>query len=88
MNYGRLRPCRFTFDGETVYDGFTNDSYWNGFLNVWVTPETHAKVVADLSDSTPGDADEEALGGLDTIPVGENGLHCYGWGFCAMEHRE
>ena len=42
-----LRPCRWTFDGEKTYDGLTDDSTWNGFLNVWVTPEVHEQVLAD-----------------------------------------
>jgi hypothetical protein len=46
-----LRQIEWAFDmsceGKT-YPGYTDDSHWNGFLNVVITPETRGKVVADL----------------------------------------
>ena len=42
-----MRACRFYFADDPTYEGFTDDTYWNGFLNVWVTPEVHAQVVTD-----------------------------------------
>lgn len=40
------RPVRFNFGGDggafdKVFDGFTDDTYWNGWLNVWVEPRTY-----------------------------------------------
>ena len=43
-----MKPCKFTFDDEKVYDGFAHGSTWNGFDNVAVTKETLDKIVADF----------------------------------------
>lgn len=81
---GLLRPCRWSFDDDTIFDGFTNDTYWNGWLNVWVTPEVHAQVLAHVGPHDPEVEDFE--GTLHSLKVGPNdGLFCYGWGFCASE---
>jgi hypothetical protein len=42
-----LKPCRFYFGDDPTYDGFTDGTTWNGFDNVWVTPEVHKQVMAD-----------------------------------------
>lgn len=46
-----LRPVSFSFDNEgTVFQGFTDDSTWNGWLRVWVTPEVLAAIGEDDSE--------------------------------------
>jgi hypothetical protein len=40
-----LRRVRWGFDSGPTFPGFTDDSTWNGFLNVWVTPQVHARVI-------------------------------------------
>lgn len=54
-----MKPCKFTFDDEKVYDGFAHGSTWNGFDNVAVTKETLDQIVADLefANATPDDLD-------------------------------
>ena len=47
MNTNGLRPVQFTFvmdEDEEPIDGFTDDTYWNGFLNVQVTPDVHKRL--------------------------------------------
>jgi hypothetical protein len=46
----RLRKVRFNFGGDggpfdKVFDGLTDDTYWNGWLNVWVTADVYAREV-------------------------------------------
>lgn len=80
----RGRAVRWTFDDDTnAFDGWTDDTYWNGWLNVWVTPETHAQVLAKYPPMCAADVEEE--GGLHSLEPGNDGLVCYGWGFCASE---
>ena len=64
-----LRPCKWSFDDGPTYDGWTDDTYWNGFLNVCVTPETRDKVVADTRASGWCNDDEVAddIGGLPNL---------------------
>lgn len=77
-NVPKFRAVRWSFDDENVFDGFTDDSRWNGFLNIWVTPEVHEKVLdaykADLGES-----------GLNEVKPDKNGFYCYGWGFTTHE---
>jgi hypothetical protein len=71
-----MRPVRWSFDNDpTVYDGFTDDSHWNGWLNVWVREETHKRVI-ETSDPESGLAEIEPDG---------KGYYCYADGFTAQE---
>lgn len=47
----RMRPVRWTFDGEKIFGGFTDDSRWNGWLNVWVTPVNGAESSGAIHDA-------------------------------------
>lgn len=74
-----MRPCRWTFDGDRVFDGVTDGTRWNGFLNVWVTWETHKAVLGHL-----GDADgTQELHAIKPDPFG--GLVDYTNGFATVE---
>jgi hypothetical protein len=68
-----MKPCKFTFDDETVYDGFAHGSTWNGFDNVAVTKETLDRIIADT--------DEQSAEQFREIEPMENGLYSLGWGF-------
>ena len=62
-----MRPVRFNFGGDggqfdTVFDGFTDDTYWNGFLNVWVTPEEYRERIRPIMcprDAKPDECVED-----------------------------
>jgi len=81
----RFRAVRWTFDEETAYEGFTDDSTWNGWLNVWVTPEVHAQVISDLGPNPDDLSDPDCPDSLYSLTPSEGGLYCYGWGYCAYE---
>lgn len=79
-----LRACRWDFDdGPGRYYGLADGTYWNGWLNVFVTPETRAKVAADLRAA----GDEETAADLEAIPV-EDGLVDFRQGWCIVEVKE
>ena len=74
-----MRPIKFTFamgEDDEVLDGFTDDTYWNGFINVWVEPEVHEKL-------------NELYGVNLEISPNENGLIEYGGGavICVLYHE-
>ena len=76
-----MREVKFYFgDGET-FDGFTDDSYWNGFINVWVTYEVHQQVIKHFEDM--GCDDDET--GLRQIEFDQDGLVSYANGFATCE---
>jgi hypothetical protein len=54
-----LPPCKFSFEGTPIFDGYALGSEWNGFDNVAVTPAT-ARQIADYFRS-PGDADTATI---------------------------
>ncbi len=54
-----MRPLKFVFDDQVVRDGFTDDTYWNGFINVWVTLELH-KELNEIMGPMPVDDPETA----------------------------
>ena len=73
-----MRPVKFYFMGDPTYNGFTDDTHWNGFINVWVTPEVHKQVVADhpIEDSDNDYWD---------ITPDSDGLISYAGGFATSE---
>jgi len=85
----QLQPVRWDWDvdeSNPVYDGFTDVSTWNGWPNIWVTPETHAKVVADMIADDPMTSMDiqtvEDFRSLTPCTEGRGaGLISYGWGF-------
>ena len=81
MSNKNLRPVRFYIGDDPVFDGFTDDTYWNGWLNVWVTEEVHEQVKAahpiDNSDYDYWD-----------IQPDDDGLISYAYGFCAAEQDD
>jgi hypothetical protein len=48
------RPVWFRFEGGPVFYGVTDDTYWNGALNVRVTPKVRDRIVAWLNKVEPG----------------------------------
>jgi hypothetical protein len=68
-----LRQIEWAFDmsceGQT-YPGYTDDSHWNGFLNVVISPETRAKVVADLRAEGSNDSADIIL----NLPTNKAGM--------------
>ncbi len=69
-----LSPCKFSFEDTKTRDGFTDGSTWNGWDNVWVTPEVHAAGLAEMGDHAGDDM-------LAMVP-GDDGLICYAMGYC------
>lgn len=77
-----MRACTFSFDTGDTYPGFTDDSHWNGFLNVWVTPDTRDSIIADFDLHgwwEPGDKED-----MLSIPV-ESGLVSLANGYATVE---
>jgi hypothetical protein len=67
-------PVRFTFDDSSgqAFDGFTDGSRWNGFLNVQVTPEVRDQIVATLRGNGPVGEDGDGsdyTGGIELLPI-------------------
>lgn len=80
------RPVNFGFDESPTYEGLTDDSHWNGFLNVWITPAVRDQIVSDLeAEATRLGADrDDVVSGIDEIPV-EDGLVSLAGGFATFE---
>lgn len=50
-----MRPIAWSFGDGATFSGFTDDTQWNGYLNVWVTPATWPYVRAELIAGADGD---------------------------------
>jgi hypothetical protein len=81
-----MRKCKWSFDDERIYDGFTDDTYWNGFLNVSVTPEVRDEIVKNLrAELADGDIDQaEAIGDIAALPI-MDGLVSFAGGYATSE---
>lgn len=80
------RPVKFTFDSEAVFDGVTDDTLWNGFLNVKVTPAELDRIVEHfrgLVDAGLEDAD--VISSDYWPPVGPDGMVDLRGGFATIE---
>jgi hypothetical protein len=82
-----LRKVRWGFDDGPDFDGWTDDTTWNGWLNVWVTPETHQKVIAWLRRSEreqPGSA-ADTITEMVAMTPDLRGLISYAYGYTTQE---
>ena len=81
-----MRKCKWSFDDGRIYEGFTNDTRWNGFLNVWVTPEVRDEIVKNLrAELADGDIDQaEDIDDIATLPS-EDGLVSFAGGYATSE---
>jgi hypothetical protein len=78
-----LRPVTFTFDFDHEHPdrwkGYTDDTHWNGWLNVWCTPETAKAIDAYMLKLIPDADPDDYTAGKE--PVGKAGLvslaYCY-----------
>lgn len=52
-----MRPVAWSFGDGATFAGYTDDTRWNGFLNIWVTPTTWPYVLAELVAGADGDTD-------------------------------
>lgn len=50
-----LREVAWSFDEGMIFPGYTDDSWWNGYLNIWVDLQTWPYVLRELlaADSDP-----------------------------------
>ena len=74
-----LRRVRWVFEDSPVFGGYTDDTTWNGWLNVWVTEETHEEVIRWIAGTGEDYEDFQALG------PDLRGLVSYAYGFTAQE---
>lgn len=81
-----MRPVRWGFDEMGPFDGYTDGSTWNGWLNVEVTPDVHAQVCEQMRRDMAliGD-DSEETNVFFAMQPGPNGLVDYGNCYCATE---
>lgn len=57
-----LAPVRFYLgEPDPVWDGLTDGTYWNGYANVWVTPDTMTAIRAWLDRVEPGAVDPDEM---------------------------
>jgi hypothetical protein len=77
----RMKPCKFTFDDEKVFDGFAHGSTWNGFDNVAVTKETLEEIIK-WAESQGSEAEE--IEDYRSIEPMENGLISLGGGYATQ----
>jgi hypothetical protein len=78
----RLRPIAWSFGEGATFPGFTDDTTWNGFLNVRVPVSAWSYVLAELIDGADGDA--ETIEGYRRLGTTE-GLVCLSHGFTTHE---
>jgi hypothetical protein len=77
-----MRPVAWSFGGGATFPGFTDNTTWNGFLNVWVPVSVWSYVLAELIAGADGDAETiDAYRQLDTT----EGLVCLSNGFPTNE---
>lgn len=78
----------FTLGDDVIYEGFTDGSSWNGFVNVWLTREVAESLIRNLKaqEEKCGQELGEEWTTLGTPIATEHGmLYGFGWGLC-WEH--
>jgi hypothetical protein len=78
-----LRKVRWGFDEGPDFPGYTDDTTWNGWLNVWVSPTTHKKVIAWLRSAGRMETEEDQA--MADLTPGDDGLISYAYGYTTQE---
>jgi hypothetical protein len=65
-----MKPCKFTFEGSPVFEGFAHGTKWNGLDNVSVTPAERDRIAAYFEEG----GDRETAEDLRNYPLNEEGL--------------
>lgn len=73
---------RFTFEGDRTFAGVTDDTRWNGFLNVRVAPKVRDEIVEWLRGVND---DEEQISDLAAIALDGDGLVSLAGGYATQE---
>lgn len=77
-----FRSCEWCFDDGSIFFGFTNDTLWNGFLNIWVVPAIRDLIVREILDV---DVDHEYAAELTAQKLDKNGLCSLAYGCSTSE---
>ncbi len=81
-----MKPVKFYFGGDPVFDGFADGSTWNGFDNIWVTAEVHKQIIEHFNAECLtlgyfGDQLTEEMLQFTEIEPDAQGLYSYANGF-------
>ena len=79
-----MRPVRFCFSTDPTYDGYTDDSTWNGWLNVEVDKSVFDQIIADFRESYGEDFDES----MAEIEPNKHGRYDFSCCYCTMEDED
>ena len=70
-----MQGIKFSFDDETLFDGFAAGGTWNGFDNVKVTPEVAKQIDLHFREMAKrGGYGYDEEDDISRIPVGDDGL--------------
>jgi hypothetical protein len=81
-----MRKCKFQFDDSPAFDGVTDDTRWNGFLNVRVTPEVRDEIVRYFRAQTSDPDTEQSNLDMLAISPDRDGLIDLGFGYATSEY--
>lgn len=76
------RPVTFCFADDMEWQGLTDDTYWNGFLNVSVDSETFSKIRHYFLVDCGYDPEEVRI---DEVQPDANGRYSLAYGFATSE---
>ena len=82
-----MRKINFSFEGGPSYAGYTDDTHWNGWLNVEVEKSVFDQVLSDFQ-SKYGDDFADMVGDMPEIQPNESGRYSFANGYCTSESDE
>lgn len=78
-----LRPVVWCFEFGKAYDGWTDDTRWNGWLNVWITPELRDEIAEEAARNQDMEIEQHAE--WKGLPVDHRGLVSLAGGYTIQE---
>ena len=78
-----LKKVRWAFDDGNVYDGYTDGSRWNGWINIWMDEKTYKLVLEEwMSHSDAVEEWTDEFSKLTPCESGEfEGLYSIAYGY-------
>ena len=79
----------WSFCDDTTFIGYTDNTKWNGFDNIYVDEETHLQVIDYIAADYNYNFEQMfSECDLDKIEPNNEGLYCYGYGMTTQIIKE
>ena len=80
MKIGKYEKVKFDFGDGVIYDGWTDNTTWNGFNNIWINEKVYRQMLNNFNHMLYDFKESE----LFELTQNEMGLYTLAYGFSTI----